>query len=393
MLKAVIFDMDGVLIDSEPVHMLANKLTMEKINVPFSEEYFMQYIGTTCGFMWNKIIKDFNLFMSVEQLEEISSESLKSIIKKSGYPTVKGVVALIKSLYNKNITLAVASSSDENRIVSVLKSMGVSEYFQEIVSGTQVENPKPAPDTFLAAADKLKISPEECVVIEDSELGIEAAKRAGMICIGFEGSGYPQDTSKADYIVQGFEEINFKYVEMIYCHSKNQPWTPVETQRLYAREITLNDLDRLYEIYSEPCITKYTEDLYKARKDEEEFTKSYIENMYKFYGYGMYVVCLKENDLVIGRAGIENKETDGENHLQLGYVIAKDYQKKGYGTEICEGLIEFGKEFIKAKELECIVDMRNKASIALAEKLGFKRKGLTEINKQTHFILAKSLRE
>lgn len=145
----------------------------------------------------------------------------------------------------------------------------------------------------------------------------------------------------------------------------------LDTQRLYLREQTIEDLDRMYEIYSGENITKYIEALYENRDDELEYTKAYIKNMYRFYGYGMWVVCLKENHQVIGRAGLGNREIDGVNMLELGYVIDEQFQRKGYAYEICRAICRFAQEKLYAKELICIMDKENVASVRLAKKLGF----------------------
>lgn len=145
----------------------------------------------------------------------------------------------------------------------------------------------------------------------------------------------------------------------------------MDTERLYLREIKLSDLDDLYEIYSGKGITDYMEGLYPDRRQEEEFTRKYIEHMYKFYEYGMWIICLKENDKIIGRAGIENREVDGENKIELGYVIGVPYQRQGYGFEVCNAICEFAKRKIEADEIICFMENENKPSKMLAEKLGF----------------------
>lgn len=130
----------------------------------------------------------------------------------------------------------------------------------------------------------------------------------------------------------------------------------------------------MYQIYSGEGITDYIEGLYEKRSDEEEFTREYINNMYKFYEYGVWVVCLKKNDEIIGRAGLSNREVDGENKLELGYVIGKPYQKQYYAYEACLAICEYAKDKLYKSELVCFIEKENYNSIKLAEKLGFKYK-------------------
>ncbi|MCI8668887.1 MAG: GNAT family N-acetyltransferase [Lachnospiraceae bacterium] len=145
----------------------------------------------------------------------------------------------------------------------------------------------------------------------------------------------------------------------------------MDTERLYAREITTEDLDALYEIYSYPEITRYMENLYEDREKEEEFTRNYIKCMYQFYGYGIWVVCLKENDRIIGRAGISNRTIDGELSLEIGYLIDVRYQNQGYASEIVDEILRFAKERLYIDEIRCAVTHENWVSVHLAEKFGF----------------------
>lgn len=135
--------------------------------------------------------------------------------------------------------------------------------------------------------------------------------------------------------------------------------------------MTPEDLDVLYEIYSYPEITRYMENLYEDRTKEEEFTRNYIKCMYQFYGYGIWVVCLKENDRLIGRAGISNRTIDGEQSLEIGYLIDVRYQNRGYATEIINGILRFAKERLFIDEIRCAVSHGNQVSVHLAEKFGF----------------------
>jgi RimJ/RimL family protein N-acetyltransferase len=143
------------------------------------------------------------------------------------------------------------------------------------------------------------------------------------------------------------------------------------TERLYLREITVEDVDRIYEIYADEEVTKYIERLYDNPDKEKEFTSEYINNMYKFYEYGIWVVCLKENDKIIGRAGLSNREVDGVNRLELGYVIGVPYQKKGYAFEVCCEICRYAKAVLCEDEIVCFIEKGNYPSIKLAKKLGF----------------------
>lgn len=224
MLKAIIFDMDGVLIDSEPVHLEAHRRLMEKLGLEFNRQYYMQFIGSTTEHMWNKMKEDFGITLTNDELMKMSDEFVKEINGVEGYPVMAGASKLIKKLHNAGLKLAVASSSGMERINSSLEKLGVTDMFDVVVSGMTVENPKPAPDTFLEAARKLKCTPDECIVIEDSLNGMKAAKNAEMICVMYENPGLSEQNSEfAYYILQGFEDIEENFFEMVYAHMNGEP--------------------------------------------------------------------------------------------------------------------------------------------------------------------------
>lgn len=224
MLKAIIFDMDGVLIDSEPVHLEANRRLMEKLGLEFDREYYMQFIGSTTDYMWDKMKKDYNISLTPDELMTISDDFVKEINGESGYPVMEGASELIHKLHKSGLKLAVASSSGMKRIISSIEKLKVSEEIDCVVSGQELRKPKPAPDIFLRAAEKLNVLPEECIVIEDSVNGMKAAKNAGMICVMYENKSLGSwDSSYADYILQSFNDIDDSFFNMVYAHTKGEP--------------------------------------------------------------------------------------------------------------------------------------------------------------------------
>lgn len=133
----------------------------------------------------------------------------------------------------------------------------------------------------------------------------------------------------------------------------------------------IDDLDALYRIYADKEITRYMENLYENRDDEREFLYAYIKNMYGFYGYGLWGIILKETGELIGRAGLSNREVDGEYEVELGYMIGVKHQKRGLAEEACRAILCYASSELMIEHLNCFVHPDNEPSIRLALKLGF----------------------
>ena len=157
----------------------------------------------------------------------------------------------------------------------------------------------------------------------------------------------------------------------------------METDRLLIREITPEDVSRLYELYSDDSITKYMDNLYSDLEQELSYTRDYIQNIYGFYGYGMWIITLKDTGVVIGRAGLEYKE--GYDGLELGFMLGAEYQHHGYAYEACSAILEYGREWLGQAAFRAIVHKENLPSRHLCERLGFQLSELS-VDMEDDFI-------
>ena len=187
MIKAVIFDMDGVLINTEPIHYQCwVEIFKERYGIDLDYEVYKPCIGSTRLHFMNLIKEDYGItFESLEVMNQIMKEKKDEIIARDGFPEMPGIKEALKQLKDEGYLLAVASSSPAYAIKDALKSLDMEKYFTVVMSGDYVEHPKPAPDTFLVTAEKLGMEPEDCLVVEDSTNGGGAARAAGMKCIWF----------------------------------------------------------------------------------------------------------------------------------------------------------------------------------------------------------------
>lgn len=215
-MKAVIFDMDGVIIDSEPIHFEVDKQTFKDLGYNVSVEELGKYVGTTNEYMLTEIKKKYNINKSIEEIISYKVEMTKRKVMESNLEPIEGIKELLSELKNKDIPTAIASSSPRDFIDVVVSKFKLKNYFKFIVSGEEVKRGKPAPDIYFETAKKLGINPRDCIVIEDSENGVLAAKTAGMKCIGFQNvNSGNQDLSKADIIVNSIKDVNTKNTEIL----------------------------------------------------------------------------------------------------------------------------------------------------------------------------------
>lgn len=208
-MKAVIFDMDGVIIDSEPVYNGIHEKMLRDFGVKEILDVPEDYTGMTNSAVFKIVREKYNLKQTAE---EISAYQLKVILEEFSRledEPIDGIRDLLAFLKEQQIKTAIASSSARKLIETVVKKFNLMAFFDVIVSGEEVPAGKPAPDVFLEAARQLHVSPEDCLVIEDSKNGTIAAKAAGMSCIGFKNpNSGNQDLSRADNVVLSIRDIH-----------------------------------------------------------------------------------------------------------------------------------------------------------------------------------------
>ena len=210
--QAVIFDMDGVILDSERVYQEIERRMFDELRIPVTLEEHRKFIGTAETAMWRYMKTRYGIQEEISELVRRERECFLSRLSSSpGIPPMEGLEELLKRLSNKDIPLLIASSSSGNIIDAVIRHLGIAGYFSGIVSGDDVEHSKPAPDIFLKVSKLINIPPSGCVVIEDSENGVMAAKAAGMRVVGLVNPGSGEvDLSQADLIIHSLLELDLE---------------------------------------------------------------------------------------------------------------------------------------------------------------------------------------
>ncbi|WP_149096374.1 HAD family hydrolase [Paenibacillus terrae] len=205
--KAVIFDMDGVLVDSEPIYFEIERSSFAHFGASMTEKEHHTYVGVTLESMWRQVLDRHQLTNTVEEaLSYHRKNVMQTMVAHESLVAIDGLERWLDWLQDREIPVAVASSSPRELIDLIMEKTGLGRYFDIRITGEEVSQGKPAPDIFLYAAEQLGIAPAHCIVIEDSRNGVQAAKSAGMLGFHNPGSGR-QDLSRADRRIISYDDL------------------------------------------------------------------------------------------------------------------------------------------------------------------------------------------
>lgn len=214
-MKAIIFDMDGVIIDSEPLHFELERELLEELGGKITEKEHNNFVGTTDYHMWDTFKKQFNIELPVEEIINIKRERFNQNIHR--IKLVDNFEDFIIKVYDAGYSLGLASSNNKKTVDLIIERFNLNKYLKVAMSGEEVKKGKPDPEIFLTTAKYMNLKPEDCLVIEDAKNGVLAAKAARMKCIGFknENSGN-QDLSNADLVIDNYKDLTIEDMESLF---------------------------------------------------------------------------------------------------------------------------------------------------------------------------------
>lgn len=215
MIRCVIFDMDGVVVNTEPIGYRANQEMYKALNITVPDDVYATFIGNSDKNIVQKLKSLYNLDMTQQELlDEKYKYYFEAFDKAKDLDLLPGVRKLIEDLHRNGMKLILASSASKRKIEKVFDRFGLQAYFDAKISGEDFEFSKPNPDIFLEAVKKSGFAKEECIIIEDSTNGIKAAKAAGVYCIGYNGGKtILQDLSEADKVISDFNKLDYHIIK------------------------------------------------------------------------------------------------------------------------------------------------------------------------------------
>jgi beta-phosphoglucomutase len=211
--QAIVFDFDGVLADSEMLHLRVYRELLEPSGVSIStEDYFARYLGSDDEGVFQQVAIDYKLLLGDEEIELLIAEKARrfeALVAAGGvmYPTTAACVRRLAAVW----PLGIASGALRGEIELMLNGARLADAFKFIVAAGDTDHGKPAPDPYLRAAELHGVPPGACVAIEDSHAGLESARSAGMRTIGIANT-YPRDTLTADAVIGSLDELTAEFI-------------------------------------------------------------------------------------------------------------------------------------------------------------------------------------
>lgn len=210
--------MDGVIVDTEPLHRKAYFKMFESFGAQVSDELYAQFAGASTRKVCQTVIDRFGLNHSFEELQNVKRAYFKELFyKDAGFDLIPGVRNLIEHYHENQVKLVLASSASPTTIEMVFEKFELDPYFVGKISGAQLKESKPHPEIFLRAAEIAGEPNENCMVIEDSTNGILAAHRAGIFCAGFKSEHtHGQEYDLANIVVSDFKELELNNLKEFF---------------------------------------------------------------------------------------------------------------------------------------------------------------------------------
>lgn len=222
-----------------------------------------------------------------------------------------------------------------------------------------------AEETLRLETEKMGLLGEEVLFITNNESHAGIAAACGMAVVGCMEGHF--EVPKVTVLLESPEEVSVAYLNLVYCHAKGIPAVILETNRVYLKELSEENMDRLYEILTDEEVSRYLPAKAGSREEELEKLISYVSCVYPFFEYGYWGIFSKETGELIGRAGFR----EGSYPPEAGYVICRESWGRGLATEILTALVSYAGEELGAEEVLVTIDKANRASVRVAEKCGF----------------------
>jgi beta-phosphoglucomutase family hydrolase len=216
-IEAVIFDMDGTVVDTTELEYKAWHRMMQEQGVEFTHEEYIKVLGAK----GSEIVKK-HLDWDEEAIQEILQNKetyFKELVAQQGLELITGVEKVLQDIQQIPLKMALATGASRKKLEFVLQKLPIKQYFEAMITADETNSGKPDPEVFLNAAKKLGVAPGNCIVMEDARNGAQAAKKGGMLCIAITTTRSEDQLQAADLIVDGYNELDIR--QFVEEHNKS----------------------------------------------------------------------------------------------------------------------------------------------------------------------------
>lgn len=213
---AALFDMDGVIVHTNPYHKKAFKIFLEKHNVSLTDEELKEHVyGRTNAEIFPYIFKDEYTEEKGEEWANEKESLFRELYKEDAKP-VPGLISFLEELKNRGVKSAVGTSAPKENLDFIMEALDLRKYFDTFLHSADVTNGKPDPEIYLKAADRLNVHPDSCVVLEDSVAGVKAGLNAGMKVVAVATTHTPEEFDGAHLVIDDFDDIEVKDLRNLF---------------------------------------------------------------------------------------------------------------------------------------------------------------------------------
>ena len=370
---AVVFDMDGVIFDSERATMNCWIELADKYDIKNIEKPYLACTGTTDIRTREIMIEAYGDDFPYDEYAKEASKMYHDRYDGGRLPVKKGVKEILEFLKQNSKKIALASSTKRQTVINQLRDAGILDYFDEIVTGDMVSKSKPDPEIFLLACDKLNVSCKRAYAIEDSYNGVRSAYRGGLRPIMV-----PDLLSADDEMISISETVKDDLIDVVrYLKDGLNPCSSadIETDRLLLRKFAYEDAGSMLNnwVADDSVQHMYGEPSYKTIDAVNSLLDKYIGG-YNDDHYFRWAVIEKESGECIGQ--IAYFLVDKNNHFgEIEYCIGKAFQGRGYASEATRAVIDYGFDRIGFHKVQICVRPSNISSRRVIEKCGFEYEG------------------
>lgn len=372
LIRAAIFDMDGLMLDTEPLYRTAWKQASAECGFDLTDEIYKQFVGRSRVDGFQSLVDTFGPQFRLQRFEAAVAKNESSAFLNTPLSKKPGLEALLRFLESRKIPTAVATSTEQRRALPMLKLAGLLNKFKAVVTSDEVARGKPFPDIFLAAAQRLGVEPGACLVLGDAESGVMAANKAGAHIYVVPDMVAPSDATKhlAHGIFASLHDV-LKNLEHAARSSSSMGiiLQSFKTERLNAFPLGPYDRHELTDMHRNPVVMATLGGV----KSEDEACRWLSDNLAHWdrHGFGIWVFRDRRDGSFVGRAGLRDVEVDGVREVELGYALLDEYWGMGLASEMAQEVLEIGFGRLQLKSIVALIAAENYRSQRIAKKMGF----------------------